>query len=350
MTKQKVGDRNMKKTAIYASLAAAVSLGITPLLLQAQPKPLELRYSSGAPPRGNPWVTQIERLVKDVEEESKGSIKVVPFFANQLGSEQDTVQQVARGRIDMGGYSSGAAALVVPELGLVVMPFYFKNTAELDCVLDNHLLKPMRELFAKKGIQFIGWSSVGTIDLVGKKAYLTPKDLQNSKAISYPNKTQALFYGAMGANANPMGLPEWIPAMQTGLGEVVMTTITSAFPMGLTKVAPVITRIGLYDAPGLTLMNKGVYDKMSKEQQDALERAAARNPAAKMRTEVRGFENVLFGMHDKAGGQSPTITPAQRDEWRKATESIYPQIVKEVGGSADSIFATMEAGRKACGK
>ena len=340
----------MKTSAIVATLAAAFGVGLVPALSQAQPKPLELRYSSGAPPKGNPWVTQIERLVKDVDEESKGALKIVPFLANQLGSEQDTIQQIARGRIDMGGYSSGAAALVVPELALAVMPFYFKNTAELDCVLDNHLLLPMRELFAKKGIQFIGWSSVGTIDLVGKKPYLSPKDLQGSKAISYPNKTQALFYGAMGANANPMGLPEWIPAMQTGLGEVVMTTITSAFPMGLTKVAPVITRMSLYDSPGLTLMNKGVYDKLSKEHQEALERAAARSPAVKMRAEVRGFENVLFGMHDKAGGQSPTITPAQRDEWRKATEAIYPQIVKELGGSADKIFATMEAGRKTCNK
>lgn len=44
----------------------------------------------------------VERFAKQVEGESKGELKVVPFFASQLGSEQDTVQQVARGRIDMG--------------------------------------------------------------------------------------------------------------------------------------------------------------------------------------------------------------------------------------------------------
>jgi TRAP-type C4-dicarboxylate transport system substrate-binding protein len=154
----------------------------------------------------------------------------------------------------------------------------------------------------------------------------------------------------MGANANPLGLPEWIPAMQTGLAEVVMTTITSALPMGLTKVAPVISRLGLYDAPALTLMNKGIYDRLSKDQQDAIARATARNPSAKMRTEVRGFEEVLFGMHDKGGGQAPTITPAQKEEWRKVMEPVYPQIVKETGGTSDSFFAAMEAGRKACAK
>jgi TRAP-type C4-dicarboxylate transport system substrate-binding protein len=39
-----------------AALAAALSLSLTPLVSFAQTKPLELRYSSGAPPKGNPWV------------------------------------------------------------------------------------------------------------------------------------------------------------------------------------------------------------------------------------------------------------------------------------------------------
>ena len=68
---------------------------------------------------------------------------------SQLGSEQDTIQQVARGRIDMGGYSVAAVALLVPELALATMPFLFKDVAEQDCVYDNHLTKITTELLAK---------------------------------------------------------------------------------------------------------------------------------------------------------------------------------------------------------
>ncbi len=341
----------MKKSTIFSAVLAAISLASAAGLANAQDKkPIELRYSSGAPPAGNPWVMQINRFAKDVEEESKGELKVSPFFASQLGSEQDTVQQVARGRIEMGGYSSGSAALLVPELGLVVMPFYFKNNEELDCVLDSHLSKPITEMYAKKGVQFLGWTEVGTIDFFGKKAYVNPKDLAGVKAISYANKTQALFYASLSANPNPMGLPEWIPAIQTGLAEVVMTTITSALPMGLNKVATTATRAALYDSPGLTLMNKATFDKLSPEHREALVRAVARHSSAKYRTEVRGFENTLYGMHEKGGGQIATMTPEQRAAWRKQLESVYPQIVKETGGESDKFFALMEAGRKACAK
>lgn len=340
----------MKKTLMFSAMAAAFGLAALPGALTAQEKkPIELRYTSGAPPKGNPWVMQIERFAKDVDEESKGALKIQPFFASQLGSEQDTVQQVGRGRIDMGGFSGGAAALIVPEVALIQMPFFFRSTTEQDCVLDG-MVKPVTEAFASKGVQFLGFTEVGTIDLMGKKPFPSPKDLNGVKAAAYANKVNTMFWSAMGANPNPLGLPEWIPAFQTGLADVVATPITYALPSGLTKVATVATRLAVWDAPGYSLMNKAVYDKLSKDHQAALNRAGDRNPAAKMRVEIRGFENVLYGMHEKAGGQIVVATAEQRAEWRKILEPVYPKMVKEVSAGSEKFFGLMSAGLKACQK
>jgi len=340
----------MKPNTVLSALSLGAWLMLAASAALAQPQPVELRYSSGAPPKGNPWVTQIERFVKAVDEESKGEIKIQPFLASQLGSEQDTVQQVARGRIDMGGYSGGSAALVVPEVALLLMPFYFRNAAEADCVIDNHMTKIVTDAFAKKGVQFVGWTSVGSIDMFGKKPFMAPPELKGAKAAIYANKTQALFFTSMGASVNPLGLPEWIPAFQTGMADVVLTTITYGLPSGLTKVAPVVSRLNAYDSPGLTLMNKGVWDKLSKPHQEALQRASARYPSSQYREEIRGFENTLFGMLKQGGGQVIDATQEQRDAWRKAMEPVYPQIVKETGGDPAAFYAAMEAGRKACAK
>ena len=52
--------------------------------------------------------------------------------------------------------------------------------------------------------------------------------------------------------------------------------------------------------------------------------------------EIRGFEGVLYGMHEKAGGQIVTLTQDQRDAWRQALDAIYPKIVDETGGTSKS--------------
>ncbi|MBL8674618.1 MAG: TRAP transporter substrate-binding protein DctP [Rhodospirillales bacterium] len=112
--------------AALAVVAAAATGGAS-----AQQKAAEFRYTTGAPPN-TPWVMQLDRFAKDLDEESKSAMKIVPFINAQLGNEQDTMQQVARGRIDMGGFSVAAAALLVPELSLTGLPFYFTSAKQQD--------------------------------------------------------------------------------------------------------------------------------------------------------------------------------------------------------------------------
>jgi TRAP-type C4-dicarboxylate transport system substrate-binding protein len=329
--------------AALMSIATALGAGS----VAAQDKPLTFRYTTGAPAK-TPWVMQAERFVKDVDEESKSSLKIDLFIAAQLGNEQDTVQQIARGRIDMGGFSTGAVALLVPELALFQLPLYFKSIAELDCTLDTALSRPVTELLAKKGVQFLGWTEVGTVDIVGKKPFLSPKDITGLKAAANSNKVNAMFWQALGANPSFIGITEITSAFQTGLTDVNATVITFYVPSGLSKVANVLTRLDLWDAPGLIVMNKAVFDRMSKDQQAALTRAVQRRPAAQLRTEIRGFEDVLRGMHEKGGGTIVKATPEQRNEFRKVMEASWPKMVKEVGGDSERFFQVMEAGRKAC--
>ena len=338
--------RNFACLAIACT--ALTTAGAVDVLAQDK-KPLELRYTTGAPPK-TPWVTQLERFAKDVEEESKAGLKIESFIAAQLGNEQDTAQQVARGRIDMGGFSNGAVALLTPEIALLGLPFFFKDVAEQDCTLDNHMSKPVADALAKKNVKFLGWTEVGTGDIIGKKPFVSPKDVAGLKAAAASNKVSAATWTALGANPNAIGITEIASAFQSGLVDVQATVVTFYLPSGLNKVAPVLTRVELSDAPGIIMMNKAKYDGLPKDMQAALDRAVAKRPADQLRKEIRGFEATLREMHVKGGGTVVDVTPAQRDEWRKVLQPAWPSMVKDLGAEGDRFFKLMEAGRKACEK
>jgi TRAP-type transport system periplasmic protein len=337
-----------KLTCLALAGAAVVASGATGVVAQDK-KPIELRYTTGAPAK-TPWVMQLERFAKDVEEESKGALKIDQFIAAQLGNEQDTAQQIARGRIDMGGFSNGAVALLTPEISLLGLPFFFKDNAEQDCTLDNHVTKPVSDALAKKGVKFLGWTEVGTGDIIGKRPFVSPKDVAGLKAASASNKVSAATWTALGANPNAIGITEIASAFQSGLVDVQASVVTFYLPSGLNKVAPVLTRVELSDAPGIIMMNKARYDGLSKEHREALDRAVARRPADQLRKEIRGFEATLREMHVKGGGTVVDVTPAQRDEWRKVLQPAWPSMVKELGADGDRFYKLMEAGRKSCEK
>lgn len=336
----------MRLTGMLASAGAVLTMALAGTAL-AQGKPVEFRYTTGAPPN-TPWVMQLDRFVKDVDEESKGTIKINPFINAQLGNEQDTMQQTARGRIDLGGFSVAAAAALVPELSLTSLPFYFDSTQQQDCVYDQ-LIPYTTNALAQKGVVFLGWTHVGSGNIVGKKPFKAPTDVKGLKARSAPTKTAAAFWVALGANPTPLGITEWASAHQTGLVDVSDAPVTYYVPSGLGKIATVYTRTNHVDSGGIVVMSKAVYDKLTAEQRNVLQAAVAKRSAAQLRAEIRGFEEKILELHLKNGGQIVTLTPAERAQWQKALQPAWPEMVKAVGGNADAFFKLMEDAKKKCG-
>jgi TRAP-type C4-dicarboxylate transport system substrate-binding protein len=334
----------LKLPAIIAVAACVVASGAA----LAQQKPAEFRYTTGAPPN-TPWVMQLNRFVKDLDDETKSAMKIIPFINAQLGNEQDTMQQTARGRIDLGGFSVAAAAALVPELSLTSLPFYFSSAKQQDCVYDSHLVNYSKNALAQKGVVFLGWTHVGSGNIVGKKAFKSPADVKGLKARSAPTKTAAAFWVALGANPNPLGITEWSSAHQTGLVDVSDAPVTYYVPSGLGKIAPVYTRTNHVDSGGIVVMAKTIYDRLSADQRNALHRTVDKRPASQLRAEIRGFEEKILELHVKNGGTIVSLTPAERAVWQKALESAWPQIVKTVGGNAEAFYKLMEDAKKKCG-
>jgi TRAP-type C4-dicarboxylate transport system substrate-binding protein len=323
-----------------------VSFCAATVTAQQDGKPIELRYTTGAP-ANTPWVKQLERFEKDVAEESGGALKIQSYISAQLGNEQDTVQQLARGRIDMGGFSTGAVALIAPELALLGLPFYFSSPRQQDCVIDD-LTRPVAEMLARKGIHLLGWFEVGTVEIVGKKPYPNPTDVKGLKAASLANRVSSGMWVALGANPSPIGITEIASAFQTGLVDVSTAAITFYLPSGLARVAPVLTRVEISDAPGMIIMNKGAYDRLGPGRRAMLDRATARRSPAQLRSEVRGFEETLRGMHTRTGGTIVQTTPEQREQWRRTLVPAWPRMVRDIGGDAATFFQLMEWTKEAC--
>jgi TRAP-type C4-dicarboxylate transport system substrate-binding protein len=336
----------MHRCAVTAFAFAAASLLAAGAAL-AQGTPVELKYATGAPPK-TIWAKHAEEMTAAVDGASKGSLKINVFLNAQLGNEQDTINQVARGRIDMGGFSITASSLLVPELSLLNIPFVFANAKQQDCVLDNHLEKPVREMMAAKGVHVISWAEVGVADIIGKKPYTDPKELNGVKARSQPNKVAAFMWQQFGANPNPIGITEWNAAFQTGMIDVADSAPTYYFFSGLAKLAPVVTRTMHQDQAALILINKGVYDKLSDDHKKALGAINEKIPGTRQRAEIRGFEDKIREMHKAAGGTVVELTPEQRANWRKGIEAAWPKMIEAVGGDSGKFWQLIQAGIKAC--
>jgi len=325
--------------ALYCGAVIAQALDAKPVV--------ELRYASSTPHKSI-GAMQAERWGRTLEEESGGTLHVNVFLGGQLGADADLVQQVARGRIDAAGVGNGFIYLLAPETQLLLLPFFFGSPAENDCALDRHLAAVVDERLAAKGVKVIGWTTGNTLDFAGRRSFTNPADIAGVKAGTLGTRAMQLMWQSLGANPTVITFPEIPTSFQTGLIDIAPTVPTIYVSSGVSKVAPVLSRIELFYGAGVSIMNKASFDRLSPDQRAAFARTSARIPATQLRQEVRAAQQQVIDEHLRMGGQVATPTPEQRAAFRRIMAPLWPRMAQEAGPEGPKFLALMEQARKAC--
>lgn len=333
----------------YKTLAAAglACLGIASSAAAADPE-VTWKVATAAPVN-TPWQMQIDRMAGHVAEESEGRVKLEVFYSSQLGSENDVIAQVARGRVDMGLFTLNAAALQSPELSVLDMPMFFESQSQRNCVLDEHMIAPVGDAIARKGIVFGGWFEVGNGYITSSEAFPTVDALKGKKVgLTINAKNQALFE-AFGASVIPTNVPEVTSNAGTGLIDAYATVYSFYLPSGLSQIFDTVTEFRYSDGPAAILMSKRSWDRLSAENQDAIRRAFDRVPAAQIREEIFAFEDKMRAAHEQSGGKIHRLNAAELAGYSAPLPALWEELGTGQGPEAKAMYDAMLAAKAACG-
>lgn len=320
-------------------IAAAVAAIVAASAADAR----ELR-SAGAAPEASPWGQIYNAFTAKVAELSGGSLTIKHFHASQLGDEQTTIRQIARGRLDMGAFSNTASSLLVPEFGLLASPFAFDDLEQADCVADNHLIGTFGEKFDAAGVHPIAWFEVGQQIIFASEPVVSPADLAGVKIRTAPTKTDTLFMDAAGGSAVPLGTTDTMPALKTGNVTAATWPAVYGMAVGYHKVATHVTPTNHVHQIGSVVVSNKTWNTLSAEEQGWLNEAAVILKG--LRKAIRGAEIALL---EKIKGDGATVHASDDAAWRAVAPGVQPRIVSELGGDSEATWAAIGAAKTACG-
>ena len=325
---------------ILAAWAAVCVSGALAGTAQGQQAPQSWKVASAAQP-GSVLVGYVDETAARITAGSSGAIKAERLF---VGSEQEIIQQLVRGRLEMGSVSYTGASVLIPEAALLNMPYLWRSNAERDFVTDQHALPVLKKIYEAKGLVIVGLGEVGWNDVVCKKACLAPADVRNMKVRISPAPASKLFWTSLGSNGVQMPLSELFPALQSGLVEAADLPFLYYITTPAAQSAPhyVMTR---HLHHGSTMMvNKRLWDSLTPEQKKLIE--SSRPDVARQRKEVEADERPKMEDFKKKGGFVHELAPAQRAEWAKLVEPNQEKMVKEIGGAAPELWEAIQKGKK----
>jgi tripartite ATP-independent transporter DctP family solute receptor len=280
-----------------------------------------------AAPEDTPWHKQLVQLKKRIETDSAGKVKLKLFMGSVKGGEDAMARQVAQGALECAGLSTGALAILVPELEVLDLPYRFSSLDEADRVLDDpEVWALVVKLLNKKGLEPFIWSENGYRNFASKKnAIKTPADLKGLKMRAQENRVHIETWKALGASPVPISVPETLSALQTGVVDGFDNTPLFAFAASWYQGVKHWTVSDHMYQPALLVYNKAWLDKLPKEQRDLLF-ANRMDEQKRGRAMIRKLNEPLLKNLAESGITITRLSDAEKAAFAKATAPVYQKI------------------------
>lgn len=261
-----------------------------------------------------------------------------------VGNEQETHQQVVRGRLQLGASSFAGGAIAVPEGAVFNTPYLWKNDEERIWVTDNMGVPIAKRLYAEKGLELLLVADVGWNDVVCTTACLTPDSLKGQKMRVSPSPASRVFFKSLGANGVQMPLTEFWPGLQSGLvrgGDLPFLFYVTT-PAAQSAPHYVVTRH--YHHPSTFIMNKALFDGLKPDVRAKL--VSALPDANWARKQVADTEGPKMKEFQAKGGFVHHLTADQREAWAKVARTGHQEMVESIGGKAKELYDALNQGKK----
>ena len=216
-------------------------------------------------------------IFKNYVNDNSDTLEVKLYASNALGMEREIYEGIQLG----GGADcviSGTAIVsnFCQKLGIVDLPFLWKDYDHVHRVLDGKVGKILAEELSQQGFKVLAWmDSWGYRNIVVKDKEITgPDDIKNLKirTIQAPNYIQAL--KAMGTNVTPMAFGEVYSSMQTGVLDGFEHNASVIYADKFYEVADNIILTRHLFGPLVFVYSNSKWDKLTEAERGVIQEAA----------------------------------------------------------------------------
>lgn len=278
------------------------------------------------------------QFAKRVEERTHGQVRTEIFPASQLGSENELLQKVRLGAVDMDVTSMNYLIKYEKTFSVVVMPYLFDSYAHAHRVLDGPAMNWLAPLAEKQGFVILSNWEWGFRNITNNKRPINvPEDVRGLRVRVPPVAELEATMQALGAQVSKVGFKELPQALSQGLVDGQENPLNVIYYNKLYEVQKhlALTRHVYYNT--LHLMSAATWAKLTPAEQ-AIVREESKAAGDGMRKKIIAEEEELIAKMVAAGVKVTRPDPAP---FRAATQGAREEIRRFAGDENVRTFLKM---------
>ena len=327
---------NPRRAAIraFAALAAGLAFAAT---ANAQ---VEIKLGHVGEP-GSLFQKSADEYARRANAKLGGKAKVVVYGSSQLGSDEEMVQKLKLGTIDM-ALPSTVMSSQVDLFGVFEMPYLVKDRAHM-MRIEKEIFWPKLEPEAeKKGLKVLAvWENGFRQITNSKRPIVKPADLAGIKLRVPGGKWRVKMFQAYGANPSPMKFSEVFTALQTGVMDGQENPFTQIYSAKFQEVQKYQSLTGHVYTPAYLTVGRTKWESMPADVSKILEDTAKETQAYVYEAAAKDDDELLGKL--KAAGMQ--VNEVDKDAFIAASKAIYDEFGKEVAGAKEVIDRAVALGK-----
>ncbi len=287
------------------------------ILLAGSAQAQDVIFAHGENP-GNPRYIAAERWAELYSECTGSSVNVAPSAT--MGNDVEMLTSVGAGIIQISANSQGAFSQIVPEIGLLGLPFLFSDLESAWAVVDGEVGDLIDERAQESGLKVVGYWDNGIRHISHRsKHVLEPADLAGMRIRTPPAEMTVDIFEALGASPAPLAWSEVPSALQAGVFDGQENPLTNIYFAKLHEITPYITLTGhMYEASPV-VAGLGWWNGLEEATQTCITDATAEAGALQRQLNKKGNEELQATME----AEGAKFAVANREAFVEATASVY---------------------------
>lgn len=298
------------KTKLVAILASTT-------MLAGAATASDVVFAHGENP-GNPRYVAAEKWAELYADCTGAAVNVAP--AATMGNDVEMLTSVSAGIIQVTANSQGAMSQIVPEIGLLGLPFLFADLPSAWAVLDGDVGAMLDARAQASGLKVLGFWDNGIRNITHlSKHVVEPADLAGMQIRTPPDQMTIDIFEALGASPAPLAWSELPTALQSGVFDGQENPLTNIHSARLHEITPYVTISGhKYEATPV-VAGLGWWSGLDEATQACALEATAEAGALQRQMSFDANE----ALHEVMEGEGAKFATANRDAFIEATASVY---------------------------
>ena len=266
------------------------------------------------------------------EKYTNGKVKVEVYPNSQLYKDKEELEALQLGAVQMLAPSLAKFGPIgVKEFEVFDLPFILPDKAALRRVTEGALGKQLMKKLEPKGMVGLAYWDNGFKVMSANRPLHMPEDFRGLKMRIQSSKVLEAQMRALGAIPQVMAFSEVYQALQTGVVDGTENTASNEYTQKMHEVQK-YTVVSDHGYIGYAVIaNKKFWDGLPADVRSSLDKAMAE--ATTFTNGIAQKENDEAMEEMKKSGKTTitTLTPAEKEAWKKALLPLYDEMASRVG-------------------